>query len=146
MGAQPGLFRTCTTARSRVVTLDGGSTVGDVVTLSVDYRLVNATSGIDIGGPGFSPSRFPELQEERRQRRESPTCERTRDRMRYAHSRSQGFFVGSGVVETGCKTIIGYRLKQFGMEWSVRGANAIISLRCLTLSGRFEDYWESRTA
>ena len=39
--------------------------VGEVVTLSVDYRLVNATSGIDIGGPGFSPSRFPELQEDR---------------------------------------------------------------------------------
>ena len=105
-----------------------------MVTLSVDYRLVNATSGIDIGGPGFSPSRFPELQEERRQRRESPTCGRTRDRMRYAHFRSQGFFVGSGVVETGCKTIIGYRLKQSGMEWSIRGANTIISLRCLTLS------------
>jgi hypothetical protein len=67
-------------------------------------------------------------------------------RMRYAHFRSLGLFVGSGVVEAGCKTIIGFRLKQSGMEWSVRGANAIISLRCLTLSARFEDYWESRTA
>ena len=71
---------------------------------------------------------------------------KNKGRMRYAHFRSQGLFVGSGVVEAGCKTIIGFRMKQSGMEWSVRGANAIVSLRCLTLSGRFEDYWESRTA
>ena len=36
---------------------------GNAVTLGVDYRMVNALSGIDIGGPGFSPSRFPGLQE-----------------------------------------------------------------------------------
>jgi len=50
------------------------------------------------------------------------------------------------VVEAGCKTIIGHRLKQSGMEWSTRGANAIISLRCMIKSNRFEDFWESRTA
>jgi len=66
--------------------------------------------------------------------------------MRYAQFRAQGLFVGSGVVEAGCKTLIGQRLKQSGMEWSVRGANAIISLRCILMSGRFEDYWESRVA
>jgi hypothetical protein len=66
------------------------------------------------------------------------------DYMRYAEFRAQGLFVGSGVVEAGCKTVIGQRLKQSGMEWSVRGANAIISLRCILTSGRFEDYWESR--
>jgi hypothetical protein len=65
--------------------------------------------------------------------------------MRYAEFRAQGLFVGSGVVEAGCKTLIGQRLKQSGMEWSVRGANAIISLRCILTSGRFEDYWESRS-
>jgi hypothetical protein len=64
--------------------------------------------------------------------------------MRYAEFRAHGLFVGSGVVEAGCKTLIGQRLKQSGMEWSVRGANAIISLRCVLTSGRFEDYWESR--
>ena len=37
---------------------------GSAVTLGVDYRLVNALSGIDIGGPGFSPSRFPGLEED----------------------------------------------------------------------------------
>jgi hypothetical protein len=70
--------------------------------------------------------------------------EKNKMHMRYAEFRSQGLFVGSGVVEAGCKTLIGQRLKQSGMEWSVRGANAIISLRCIIKSNRFEDYWESR--
>lgn len=66
--------------------------------------------------------------------------------MRFAAFREQGLFVGSGVVEAGGKTVIGKRLKQSGMEWSVRGANAIISLRWMHLSGRVEDFWESRCA
>lgn len=69
-----------------------------------------------------------------------------RDRMRYDTFRKRGFFVGSGVVEAGCGSVIGGRLKKSGMEWSERGANAIIALRCLMYSGRFEDYWESRAA
>jgi hypothetical protein len=72
--------------------------------------------------------------------------EKNKERMRYAEFRAQGLFVGSGVVEAGCKTIIGQRLKQSGMEWFIRGANAISSLRCTIQSGRFEDFWESRTA
>jgi len=66
------------------------------------------------------------------------------ERMRYPKFRQQKLFVGSGVIEAGCKTIIGTRLKQSGMFWTVRGANAIIALRCCRLSGRFEDYWEAR--
>jgi hypothetical protein len=66
--------------------------------------------------------------------------------MRYAQYREKKFFVGSGVVEAGCRTVIGERLKQSGMRWSVRGANAIIALRCCILSGRFEDFWASRTS
>ncbi len=72
--------------------------------------------------------------------------ERNRERMRYADFRRQGLFVGSGVVEAACKTIVGQRLKQSGMEWSLRGANAIIALRCVRKSNRFEDYWESRAS
>ncbi len=67
-------------------------------------------------------------------------------RMRYPDFRRQHFFIGSGVVEAGCKTVIGSRLKQSGMFWTVRGANAILALRCCLLNGRFEDYWASRTA
>jgi hypothetical protein len=69
--------------------------------------------------------------------------ETNKERMRYPKFRKQGLFVGSGVIEAGCKAVLG-RLKQSGMFWTVRGANAIITLRCCQLSGRFEDYWESR--
>jgi hypothetical protein len=68
------------------------------------------------------------------------------ERMRYAEFRRQGLFVGSGVIEAGCKTIVGQRLKRSGMRWSLRGANAIIALRCVQLSGRWEEFWEMRAA
>ena len=72
---------------------------------------------------------------------EADYFERNAERMRYPSFRAQGLFVGSGVVEAGCKTVIGARLKCSGMFWTVRGANAIIALRCCRLSRRFEDYW-----
>lgn len=71
---------------------------------------------------------------------------RNAERMRYPRFRAQGLFVGSGVVEAGCKTVIGARLKCSGMFWTVRGANAIIALRCCRLSHRFEDYWADRSS
>jgi hypothetical protein len=88
-------------------------------------------------------------------RGDGPRCQRVggqiayldknKEHMRYAAFRRQGLFVGSGVVEASCRSVIGQRLKQSGMEWSVRGANAIIALRCMFQSGRLEEYWESRT-
>lgn len=68
------------------------------------------------------------------------------ERMRYPDFRAQGLFVGSGVIEAGCKSVIGSRLKRSGMFWTVRGANAIIALRCCRINGRFEDYWEADRA
>lgn len=76
---------------------------------------------------------------------EADYFERNAERMRYGWFRGQGLFVGSGVIEAGCKTVIGARLKRSGMFWTVRGANAIIALRCCRLSGNFEDYWEARS-
>lgn len=67
-------------------------------------------------------------------------------RMNYPSFRKQHLFIGSGVIEAGCKTVIGQRLKQSGMFWTAKGANSILSLRCAHLNGRFEDYWESRRA
>jgi hypothetical protein len=71
--------------------------------------------------------------------------ETNKERMRYREFRERGLFVGSGVIEAGCKTVLG-GLKQSGMFWTVRAANTIIALRCCELSGRFEDYGESRGA
>ena len=79
-------------------------------------------------------------------RTEAGYFERNAARMRYPQFRRQHLFVGSGVIEAGCKTVIGSRLKQSGMFWTVRGANAIVALRCCHLNGRFEDYWEARRA
>jgi hypothetical protein len=71
---------------------------------------------------------------------------RNAERMRYPKFRADHLFVGSGVIEAGCKTVIGSRLKQSGMFWTVRGANAILTLRCNQRSHKFQDYWESRQA
>jgi len=85
----------------------------------------------------------PELAEDIRI--EANYFEDNKERMRYPGFRKQGLFVGSGVIEAGCKTVLG-RLKRSGMFWTVRGANAIIALRCCQLSGKFEEYWETRRA
>jgi hypothetical protein len=66
------------------------------------------------------------------------------ERMRYPKFRAQHLFIGSGVIEAGCKTIIGSRCKQSGMFWTVRGANSILALRCCQFNARFEDYWAAR--
>lgn len=71
---------------------------------------------------------------------------RNQRRMRYPEFRAQGLCVSSGVVEAGCKVVIGTRLKRAGMHWTLAGADAIIALRCCKLSGRFEDFWERRSA
>ncbi len=63
-------------------------------------------------------------------------------RMRYQWFRSRGLFVGSGVVEAGCKTIVGQRLKLSGMRWTVAGADAIIALRCREASSQSEQIWQ----
>src|SRR5436309_1387798 len=70
---------------------------------------------------------------------------RNRRRMRYPQFEKQGFCTSTGVVESGCKIVVGTRLKRAGMHWTVKGANAIIALRCSKLSGRFQDFWERRS-
>jgi hypothetical protein len=79
-------------------------------------------------------------------RTEADYFERNRERMRYPKFRRQHLFVGSGVIEAGCKTVIASRLKRSGMFWTLRGANAIVALRCCHLNGQFENYWEGRRA
>jgi len=61
-----------------------------------------------------------------------------KERMQYQDFRSQGLFIGSGVVEAACKNVIGKHLKQSGIRWSVDGANKIAALRCAVMSGEFE--------
>lgn len=69
---------------------------------------------------------------------------RNRARMRYPKFHALGLCTSTGVLEAGCKVVIGTRLKRAGMHWTVQGADAIIALRCSKLSARFEDFWERR--
>ncbi len=69
---------------------------------------------------------------------------RHRHRMLYGTYREKGWFIGSGVVEAGCRTVVGKRLKQSGMFWSEEGATGVLNFRTLLLSGRFDDFWKDR--
>jgi hypothetical protein len=99
-------------------------------------KLVGALRSIDTSNPPMAE----------KIRTEADYFERNAERMRFPKFRRQHLFVGSGVIEAGCKTVIASRLKRSGMFWTVRGANAIVALRCCHLNGEFENYWEGRRA
>ena len=63
-------------------------------------------------------------------------------RMLYGRYRAQGFFYGSGVVEAGCKTLIGARCKASGMLWSEPGATHVLDLRCCLFGNQFDQAWD----
>jgi hypothetical protein len=65
-------------------------------------------------------------------------------RMKYGSYRRQGFFIGSGVIEAGCKTVIGTRCKQSGMFWGESGAENILAFRCIHASRRLNEFWKDR--
>ena len=70
--------------------------------------------------------------------------EKNRTRMLYGTFRKKGFFIGSGVVEAGCKTVVGQRLKNSGMFWSLQGAHNVLTLRTALLGNHFDDDWNHR--
>lgn len=57
--------------------------------------------------------------------------EHNKDKIDYSTYEKNGWFVGSGAIESSNKTVVQLRLKQAGMRWSVDGANDIIALRCM---------------
>jgi hypothetical protein len=67
---------------------------------------------------------------------------RNKERMRYGSFRAQGYFIGSGVIEAGCKTVVGSRCKQSGMFWSRPGAEHVLALRCIHQSRRLDSFWK----
>jgi hypothetical protein len=70
--------------------------------------------------------------------------ENNKDRMLYGTYRKLGLFYGSGVVEAGCRTVIGERLVKSGMRWTQQGALNVAVLRCALLDQRFDRYWDER--
>lgn len=67
--------------------------------------------------------------------------ENNKERMLYKTYRQKGYFYGSGVVEAGCKTVVGQRLKQSGMLWGRPGAENVLELRCALLGNRWDECW-----
>ncbi len=63
--------------------------------------------------------------------------ENNKDKINYSTYEHNGWFVGSGAIESSNKTVTQLRLKQAGMRWSVNGANYMITLRCMQES----DHW-----
>lgn len=88
----------------------------------------------------------PDLDEQRQEtaRREIAYFTTHVERTRYGYFRQQGYFIGSGVIEAGCKAVIGRRLKQSGMFWGEAGAENILQLRCLLKSPHFQAAWQAR--
>ncbi len=65
-----------------------------------------------------------------------------RHRMQYAQYLREGLPIGSGVVEAACKTLATQRMKQSGMSWGQNGGQAILTLRSLIQSNRWEQGWQ----
>ena len=69
--------------------------------------------------------------------------QRNRHRMRYAETQARHLPIGSGVVEAACKTLVTQRLKRSAMRWRHAGGQAILTLRALIQSSRFDRAWAS---
>lgn len=68
--------------------------------------------------------------------------EKNQSRMRYGEFRRDGLFIGSGVVEAGCKTVVAQRAKLSGMRWSETGLLAVLHTRCAFLGGQLDTFWD----
>lgn len=66
-----------------------------------------------------------------------------RARIRYQQFRQAGYPLGSGTVESACKLVMQERMKQAGMRWSRDGAQAMLALRSVLLSDRWDEVWAS---
>jgi hypothetical protein len=72
--------------------------------------------------------------------------ENNRGRMEYPEYQAEGWQIGSGVVESACKTVVGQRLKGAGMRWGEAGAHALCHVRALYRSekGQWQAFWQRR--
>jgi hypothetical protein len=64
-------------------------------------------------------------------------------RMEYPEYQAEGWQIGSGVVESACKSVVGQRLKGAGMRWGEAGAHALCHVRALYGSGKqqWQAFW-----
>jgi hypothetical protein len=62
-------------------------------------------------------------------------------RMAYARYRADGWDIGSGMIESGCKTVIGQREKGAGMRWRDAGAQTVAMVRLLLFNDEWSAHW-----
>jgi len=72
--------------------------------------------------------------------------ENNKQRMKYGTYKRDGYFYGSGVIEAGCKSLVGHRAKQSGMFWSKQGAENVLAIRAALYSDRFDQFWDHKNA
>jgi hypothetical protein len=123
-----------------------GKESGKSKTQREQWRTLFKEDGIDqviAEARGVLPRSGPRRKEAKRQ---IAYFEKNRKRMLYAAFRAAGYFIGSGVIEAGCRTVVGARLKQSGMFWSTPGAENVMSIRAALLSNRFDAYWDEQNA
>ncbi len=73
--------------------------------------------------------------------RETGYFEKHAKRMQYKTFREKGYQVGSGVIESACKHVVGQRCKQAAMRWKKEGINSVLALRCLVKNKAWDRYW-----
>ena len=73
--------------------------------------------------------------------REAGYFEKHVERMQYKMFREKGYQIGSGVIESACKHVVGQRCKQAAMRWQEKGINPVLSARCLIKNGAWDRYW-----
>ena len=71
--------------------------------------------------------------------------EANKDRMRYDDYRARGLQIGSGQIESSCKTLVASRFKRFGARWSNAGANALLALKSYWANGQWDEFIQWRT-
>jgi hypothetical protein len=67
------------------------------------------------------------------------------DRMDYPAYRAGGWQIGTGLIESTCKQLVGLRLKGPGMHWSEHGALAMTALKATDINGDWHSFWNSLT-
>ena len=107
---------------------------------------------IETGGPAFiaqlarSIKAAPSSTDRQALRKLRNYLQDNADSLWYRQRLAEGKTIGSGMIEGGCKTIVGQRLKRNNARWQPRRAERIANLRCLQYSGCWDNYWNQRAA
>lgn len=70
--------------------------------------------------------------------------ENNRKRMAYDEYLKAGYPIASGVIEGACRNIIVDRMEHSGMRWSLKGAHAVLGMRCIKLSDTWDEFTSYR--